>query len=101
VGAQLKVDPERLRAGVIELVSAGLVENVESTPGRHKLVVTATGRYVIEKLTIARRQSLTELLEGWDPESHPEVVELIRNLAGALLADDDKLLAEVKAAATV
>ncbi|HEX3567906.1 MAG TPA: DHA2 family efflux MFS transporter permease subunit [Acidimicrobiales bacterium] len=101
VGAQLKVDPERLRDGVIELVTAGLVENVESIPGRHKLVVTATGRYVIEKLTVARRQSLTELLEGWDPESHPEVVEMIRNLAGALLADDDKLLAEAKAAASV
>jgi MFS family permease len=100
VGAQLKVDPERLRAGVIELVSAGLVENVDDT-GHHKLVVTATGRYVIEKLTVARRQSLTELLEGWDPESHPEVVEMIRNLAGALLADDDKLLADAKAAATV
>ena len=100
VASQLKVDPERLREGVIELVSAGLVENVDDT-GHHKLVVTATGRYVIEKLTVARRQSLTELLEGWDPESHPEVVEMIRNLAGALLADDDKLLAEAKAAATV
>jgi hypothetical protein len=101
VGAQLKVDPERLRDGVIELVTAGLVENVESIPGRHKLVVTATGRFVIEKLTVARRQSLTDLLEGWDPESHPEVVEMIRNLAGALLADDDKLLAEARAAASV
>jgi hypothetical protein len=101
VAAQLKADPERLRDGVIELVTAGLVENVATIPGRHKLVVTATGRYVIEKLTVARRQSLTDLLEGWDPESHPEVVEMIRNLAGALLADDDKLLAEVKAAVTV
>jgi DNA-binding MarR family transcriptional regulator len=85
---------------VIELISAGLVENVDDT-GHHKLVVTATGRYVIDKLTVARRQSLTELLEGWDPESHPEVVEMIRNLAGALLADDDKLLADAKAGVTV
>ena len=42
---------------------------------------------------------MTELLEGWDPEAHPEVVEMIRNLAKALLADDDKLLADARAAA--
>jgi EmrB/QacA subfamily drug resistance transporter len=99
VGAELKVDPGRLRHGVIELISAGLVENVADTG--HKLVVTATGNYVIEKLTVARRQSLTDLLEGWDPESHPEVVEMIRNLAGSLLADDDKLLADAKAGVSV
>ena len=39
---------------------------------------------------------MTELLEGWDPETHPEVVEMIRNLAKALLADDDKLLADAR-----
>jgi DNA-binding MarR family transcriptional regulator len=100
VAAQLKVDPGRLRDGVIELISAGLVENVGTT-GQHKLEVTATGRYVIERLIVARRESLTELLEGWDPESHPEVVEMIRNLAGSLLADDDKLLADARPSATV
>jgi EmrB/QacA subfamily drug resistance transporter len=100
VGAELKVDPGRLRHGVIELIAAGLVENVADT-GHHKLVVTATGNYVIEKLTVARRQSLTDLLEGWDPESHPEVVEMIRKLAGSLLADDDKLLADAKAGVSV
>jgi EmrB/QacA subfamily drug resistance transporter len=100
VAAQLKVDPELLRDAVISLVSAGSVENVDVT-GHHKLVVTATGRYVIEKLTAARRQSMTELLEGWDPESHAEVVEMIRDLADALLADDDKLVADARAAAKV
>ncbi len=41
---------------------------------------------------------MTELLEGWDPETHPEVVEMVRHLANALLADDDKLLADAKPA---
>jgi EmrB/QacA subfamily drug resistance transporter len=100
VAAQLKVDPELLRDAVISLISAGSVENVDVT-GHHKLVVTATGRYVIEKLTAARRESMTELLEGWDPETHAEVVEMIRDLADALLADDDKLVADAQAAATV
>ncbi len=42
---------------------------------------------------------MTDLLEGWDPETHPEVVAMIRNLAKALLADDDKLLADARSEA--
>jgi hypothetical protein len=44
---------------------------------------------------------MTELLEGWDPEAYPEVVDMIHKLAQALLADDDKLLADARAAAVV
>ena len=68
-----------------------------TTPGPHRRRALAA----IEKLTAARRESMTELLEGWDPETHPEVVEMIRHLANALLADDDKLVADARAAATV
>jgi DNA-binding MarR family transcriptional regulator len=65
------------------------------------VVVTPLGEEAIEKLTIARRQSLTEVLEGWDPEDHPEVVEMIRHLAQALLADDNRLLADAHPSAAV
>jgi hypothetical protein len=40
---------------------------------------------------------MTELLAGWDPEAHPEVLDMVRDLAKALLADDDKLLADAGA----
>jgi hypothetical protein len=40
---------------------------------------------------------MAELLEGWNPEEHPEVMDLIHRLAAALLADDDKLLADAGA----
>ena len=63
---------------------------------RHRLVLTDAGLAAIEALTTARRESMSELLEGWDPEAHPEVAEMIRHLAKALLADDDKLLADAK-----
>ncbi len=99
VSARLKVKPERLRDGVNSLVSAGMVEQVQHAGGPG-LALTASGRDAIEKLTVARRDSLTELLEGWNPEAHPEVVGMIRDLANALLADDDKLLADARAAAT-
>ena len=100
VGARLNVDPERLRSGVDALISAGMVGQVEA-PAGSRLVLTPVGHDAIERLTVARRESLTELLEGWDPEDHPEVVEMIRNLAHALLADDDRLLADARPVATV
>jgi hypothetical protein len=43
---------------------------------------------------------MTELLDGWAPEDHPEVIEMIRHLAHELLADDDRLLADAGAGAT-
>ncbi len=100
VGARLNVDPERLRSGVDALIAAGMVGQVETSAGS-RLVLTPDGHDAIERLTVARRESLTELLEGWDPEDHPEVVEMIRNLAHALMADDDRLLADARPVATV
>jgi DNA-binding MarR family transcriptional regulator len=64
------------------------------------LVLTSSGHDAVERLTAARRSSMTELLEGWDPEAHPEVLDLVRHLARALMADDDKLLADARAASS-
>ena len=66
-----------------------MVEQVEGPAGRAGWCSPPPGSEAIEQLTAARRDSLSELLEGWDPEDHPEVVEMIRDLARALLADDD------------
>ena len=56
--------------------------------------MTALGHDAIDRLQAARRAGLTELLEGWDPEDHPEIGDMVRRLAHALLADDEKLLAD-------
>jgi EmrB/QacA subfamily drug resistance transporter len=92
VAGRLKVDPELLRGGAEALVTADLVDPVASNGG-HAMVLTPAGHQAIDKLTAARRESLTELLEGWAPEEYPEVVEMVRELAKALMIDDDKLLA--------
>ena len=97
VGARLRVEPERLEDGIDALVSAGMLERSEVTDGG-SLVLTDAGRDAIERLTAARRASMTELLEGWDPDAHPEILDMVRNLARELLADDDKLLADARAA---
>jgi EmrB/QacA subfamily drug resistance transporter len=99
LSTKLGVPPERIEPGLDSLVRDRLVEEVNPKGDGCTLVLTASGSDAIERLTEARRASMTDLLEGWDPEEHPEVIALIHKLAGALLADDDKLLAEAKAAA--
>jgi EmrB/QacA subfamily drug resistance transporter len=95
VAGRLKVEPDRLVAAVDALVDAGMVERARRESGGH-LALTGSGHAALDALSAARRASMTELLEGWDPEDHPEVVEMVRHLANALLADDDKLLADAR-----
>ena len=97
VGARLKVEPQRLEGGIDALVAAGMLQRNGGADG-HTLVLTGRGHEAIERLTAARRDSMTELLAGWDPEAHPEVLDMVRDLAKSLLADDDRLLAEARAA---
>jgi MFS family permease len=94
VRARLTVQVDLLGPAVDSLVAAHLIETGPLEEGR--LVLTAAGRAASDALTAARRDSMTELLEGWDPEAHPEVVDLIRHLADELLADDEKLLADAR-----
>jgi hypothetical protein len=58
------------------------------------LYLTEGGRGALEKLTEARRAGLTELLEGWNPEEHPEIIAMVKDLAHSLLADDERLVAD-------
>ena len=48
----------------------------------------------MDRLTEARRPGLAELLEGWNPEEHPEVIEMVKDLAHSLLANDERLVAD-------
>ena len=88
----LHVASAYLEAGLEELGQKGLVTVEPMAPGT-RLVLTSEGRDAIERLRLARQAGLTELLEGWDPEQHPELTELVKRLATELLADDQKLLA--------
>ncbi len=58
------------------------------------LSLTNAGTAALGKLTEARRAGLTELLEGWNPEEHPEIIEMVKDLAHSLLADDTRLVAD-------
>ncbi|HEY5024683.1 MAG TPA: MFS transporter [Acidimicrobiales bacterium] len=93
VASRLKVDPQRIEESIDALVATGLVRK-EQGPGECEFNLTAQGRDAIDRLQVARRDGLTELLEGWDPDAHPEIGVMVRRLADELLADDEKLLAD-------
>ena len=100
VAARLKVDPSRIEEGVDALTQAGLVEMTGESRDGCQFVLTELGHDAIDRLQAARRAGLTELLDGWDPDDHPEIGDMIRRLAHELLADDERLLADATPGAT-
>ncbi|GLY82879.1 EmrB/QacA family drug resistance transporter [Actinoallomurus iriomotensis] len=72
------------------LVVEGLIERAGG-----RLAVTGPGRAVADRLVETRREALARLLDGWRPDDHPELAELLRGLAEDSLgdADDGDLLA--------
>ena len=98
VADRLKVDASNIEPALEGLIAAGLVARSEPVAGSGtaSLHLTSSGQEAIADLTSARRAGLTELLEGWDVDSHPEIAEMVGELAKALLADDEKLLADAR-----
>jgi EmrB/QacA subfamily drug resistance transporter len=93
VAERLKLDPAVIQPGVDGLTAAGMITRGR-VGGDGDLALTTVGSTALEKLTEARRNGLTELLEGWNPEEHPEIIEMVKDLAHALLADDERLVAD-------
>jgi EmrB/QacA subfamily drug resistance transporter len=91
VARRLKVSREILEQAVRGLVAAGMVLVVPRGTD-WDVTLTPAGTVAMERLTEARRASLTELVEGWDLREHPEIIVMVKDLANALLADDDKMV---------
>jgi DNA-binding MarR family transcriptional regulator len=102
VAARAKVAVTRIEPGKASLEESGLIaESPEAGPAGPALELTPAGHEAVEKLAAARRAGLTELLDGWDPEEHPEIIEMVRRLARALMVDDEKLVADIRSGAGV
>ncbi|MUN40715.1 MFS transporter [Actinomadura litoris] len=77
------VPVEHGRPYVDRTVEAGYVERRDGV-----LAITPTGLAAAERLFAARRDGLARLLDGWSPEEHPELSEVLSDLAQASLGDD-------------
>ena len=67
------VDPLRLDNAQRALVDAGLIEGGGT--------LTENGKQTLDTLITCGRDRLDELSDGWQPEQHPELRELIQGLA--------------------
>ncbi|TDC45390.1 DHA2 family efflux MFS transporter permease subunit [Actinomadura sp. KC345] len=74
---------EHGRPYVDRLVDAAYVQRRDGT-----LAITDAGRAVAERLFAARREGLARHVDGWSPEEHPELADVLTRLAEASLGDD-------------
>ena len=77
------VDDRLLSEAVEELTRSGLAAGGDGGP----LVLTPAGRDPYEQLVARRAELLRELLQGWNPEQHPELRRLSDELARSLVAE--------------
>jgi EmrB/QacA subfamily drug resistance transporter len=79
---QLNPGAPGLAAPLAELQARGLVREEAGT-----LTLTTAGREIHERLVELRCARLRELLDGWAPERHPEVMRLVDSLGRDLVAE--------------
>jgi DNA-binding MarR family transcriptional regulator len=79
---QLPVDPVQIAAALEQLEQRALVDRNNGGP----IELTKSGREDYERIVTARREGLRELLDGWDPDEHPPLRELIEELGRDLVS---------------
>ncbi len=73
----------RLAGIAVRLEAEGLL----ARPAEGRLLATAAGRVLFERLVAGYRSRLARYLERWSPESHAEVRAMLSGLARSLLAE--------------
>ncbi|HEY5251214.1 MAG TPA: MDR family MFS transporter [Acidimicrobiales bacterium] len=59
---------------------------IERRGDRRLFFLPPSGRAALDRLSAARRKGLEELLGGWSPEEHDEVVQMVARLASDLMS---------------
>ena len=80
----LKIPESQLAPVIDYLVSGGWLDRDRG----HQISMTDQGQEAITRLTLAWRDGLAEFLEGWSPDQHEELGNLLFRLAQDMLAHD-------------
>ncbi len=91
---RLDVPMPRLVELADQLSERGLISGPsnDGNPTGDSARLTPAGHEAAERLVAARREGLTDLLDGWSPDEHPELAHRLADLARELLADDRRLI---------
>jgi EmrB/QacA subfamily drug resistance transporter len=91
---RLDVPMPRLVELADQLSERGLISEPSPAgdPDGDSARLTPAGHAAAERLVAARHQGLTDLLDGWSPDEHPELAQRLADLARELLADDRRLI---------
>jgi EmrB/QacA subfamily drug resistance transporter len=73
---------EQVLRWVSELRKAGYIK------GEHLLELAPGGLAVLDRIAAAREEGLEQLLEGWEPQLHPDLTVRLRELAVELVGTD-------------
>jgi DNA-binding MarR family transcriptional regulator len=84
---QLPVDSVQIARALEQLERRSLVQRRDGGP----IELTAPGREDYERLVTARCDGLRELLNGWDPDEHSQLRELIDQLGRDLVSEIPEL----------
>ena len=79
---QLPVDPGAVAVTLRRLAERSLVGDQDGV-----ITLTPSGRAEYERLVTARCAGLRELLDGWNPDEHPELRRLIDQLGRDLVSE--------------
>ena len=80
LAARYKLDEETVAPLLDGLAREGLVE------GMPEARLSETGRAAVERMGAARQEALQQLLAGWEPDQHPEVLQLLERFTRSLRA---------------
>ena len=77
-------DRERLRPWFLQLRDRDLISIAGEDRETAVSAVTPAGHAVLDGLDQARKRSITDLLDGWEPEQHAEILEMVAKLSKSL-----------------
>ncbi|MFL6109818.1 MAG: MFS transporter [Catenulispora sp.] len=89
IPGRLGLSMAEIRPHLDTLVATGRAA-IEGPPPDQTVMLTEAGEAAVEALCAARRAILTEQLEGWSPEQHAELLNMLRQLADSSLDQEDK-----------
>ena len=85
----LSISVPDLQERLAELVQAGYVRDGAADPGR-PAELTPAGEAAYTRLFAAREDRIARLLDGWQPEQHPQLLQLLDVITHELAASHER-----------